>query len=190
MEKYDIYLSNQNNENIDKNIDNISLIQNYRGKKYILPNENNNSLNIKNMSITKSQIHCTKERYPYHFQYGDELTDLNDFSSYKKQNYNMEYKIEKLNTKNNSNIIYRNKNNNLNWYENFKNSNFYNQWNTNKIDLKQENKENNNNNYNNNEFYIENEINNIANSFKTLNNSKNNSQFKPYLIKNKYAKLF
>ena len=183
MKKYDIYLSNQINENINNNIDNVSLIQNYEKQKYIIPNENNFSLNNKNMSNTNHK----KERYPYYFQYGNEATNLNDFSSYKNKNYNIEYQKDKLNTNSNSNIVYRNENYNLNWYENFKKSNFYNQWKTNKIDIEQEKKEK---NYNNKELYIENEINNIANTFKSLNDTKNNSQFKPYLIKNKYAELF
>ena len=191
MEKYDIYLSKQNNENIDKNIDNISLIPNHEKQKYILPNEYNYSLNLKNNSFTKTQIHQIKERYPYYFQYGNDALNLNEFSPYKQKNYNLEYHIDKLNTNNYSDNVYRNINSNLNWYENFKKSKFYNRWNINKIDLEQENKENNNNNYyNNNQFCYEEEINNIANSIKTLNNTRNNSQFKSYLIKNKYAELF
>ena len=191
MEKYDIYLSKQNNENIDKNIDNISLIPNFEKQKYILPNEYNYSINNKNNPSTKTQIRQIKERYPYYFQYGNDALNLNDFSSYKQQNYNLEYQIDKLNTNNHSDIVYRNVNSSLNWYENFKKSKFYNRWNINKVDLGQENKENNNNNYyNNNQFCYEEEINNIANSIKTLNNTRNNSQFKSYLIKNKYAELF
>ena len=190
MEKYDIYLSKQNNENIDKYIDNISVIPNYENQKFILTNEYNYYLNNKNKPPTKTQIHQIKERYPYYFQYGNDALNINDFSSYKKQNYNLEYQIDKLNTNNHSDIVYRNINSNLNWYENFKKSKFYNRWNINKVDLDQENKENNNNNYNSNQFCYEEEINNIANSLKTLNNTRNNSQFKSYLIKNKYAELF
>ena len=134
MKKYDIYLSNQINENINNNIDNVSLIPNYEKQKYIVPNENNFSLNNKNMSNTNHK----KERYPYYFQYGNEATNLNDFSSYKNKNYNIEYQKDKLNNNSNSNIVYRNENYNLNWYENFKKSNFYNQWNNNKIDIEQE----------------------------------------------------
>ena len=191
--KYDIYSSNQNNENINNNISDESLIQNYEKEKYFLPNDNNYTLEHKRQTSTKPQIHQKGDKYPFYFQYGNEATNLNEFSSYKKPDYKIKYQIDKLNINNHPNIILRNNNNNLNWYETFKNSNFYNQWSIKKIYLEEENKENNNkdnNAYNNNEFCLENEINKIAKSFRALNNRKKNSQLKPYLIKNKYAELF
>ena len=193
MKKYDIYSSNQNKENINKNIDDESLMQNYGEKNYFLPNENNYTLEHKRQTITKLKIHQKMDKYPFYFKYGNEATYVNEFSSFKKHDYKIKYQIDKLNINSHPNIIFRNNNNNLNWYETFKNSNFYNQWNSKKIYLEEQNKENNNkdnNIYNNNEFRLENEINEIAKSFKALNNRKKNSQLKPYLIKNKYSELF
>ena len=77
MEKYDKYLSNQNNENVGENIDNISLNKNYEEKKYFL--NNNYFYNHNNMAKSNSAIFQKKENYPYYFEYSDVITNLNSF---------------------------------------------------------------------------------------------------------------
>jgi hypothetical protein len=76
-------------------------------------------------------------------------------------------------------IIYRNnKDNNLIWYENFKNSNFYKTGNGIDLNITKkgvENKEI------NNKYFLQNEIDEIVNSFKVINNKSSSI---PYLIKN------
>ena len=187
MEKYDKYLSNQNNENVGDNIDNISLNKNYEEKKYFL--HNNYFYNHNNIAKSNSAIFQKKENYPYYFEYSDKITNLNSFFPY----HNINYKIKndtKLNDIIKSDNIIRNEDSNLKWYENYTNSNFYKQGENNKINSGNKIEKN---NFKNSkvEHFIEDEVaNKLVNSLKVLNNTKNKSQFKPYLIKNKYSELF
>ncbi len=150
---------------------------------------NNYFYNHNNIAKSNSAIFQKKENYPYYFEYSDEITNLNSFFPY----HNINYKIKndtKLNDIIKSDNIIRNEDSNLKWYENYTNSNFYKQGKNNKINSG--NKiEKNNIKDSKVEHFIEDEIaNKLVNSLKVLNNTKNNSQFKPYLIKNKYSELF
>ena len=61
MEKYDKYLSNQNNENVGENIDNISLNKNYEEKKNFL--HNNYFYNHNNIAKSNFYDGISKDEY-------------------------------------------------------------------------------------------------------------------------------
>ena len=182
MKKHDDYIANKKNYQLNQMIANSPLnpldnnshyIQSYKEKKY--SSQFNNNYYIQNQK-TLSKTNNKKNNYPYYFDYSD--YKIKDFLKYEKNNYNI--------SPDNSQVTYRNITKNLNWYEIFKNSNFYKLENSFEVKSKKNIKEN------NDEYFLQKEINEIANSFKILNNNFNNNKytFGPYLFKNKYSELF
>ena len=186
MERQDDYFPNKNNEYLTQVInsspldENTRFIQSYKEKKLSPINDFNNNKYSTNNHRLLSQINHKSDNYPYYFQYNDNITD--DFLKYKKRYNNT------VQNKYNSQIIQRN-NDNLNWYESFKNSNLYKGGSSVEININNKIKEN---EEKNKEYFLQKEINEIAKSFKILNDNYNNNKysFGPYLIKNKYAELF
>ena len=211
MKKYDKYLSNKTNEYENKIISSSSplnngsnFIQSYNEKNFFSPEYYNKYLLANNNIINiKPQINNKKNDYSYYFQYDDKK--IKDFLHNKKKNdknNNTKFEFDKINNNTNneynSQIVFKKNNDYLNWHDNFKNSNFYQEVNTNGINKDEINKDENNKDVNNKEnkennekYFLQNEINEIANSFKNINiHNKNNNSLELYLIKNKYAELF
>ena len=216
----------ENNSNcllIGKNIGNqTTKVKNY--KELNSPILNKEKSSYKNLDIS-SPIYPISQSgdYPYYFKYsnstrGDDFHKTKKFyPTYKRYTQEIKFDENKKNNKNinkafNENEILE-KNNyqyNNNWYEKFKNINFFgeeNKFDNNLIKDKKEIDFNfnlkdkmNNNNYNNeneiirknnirdNEYYLNNEMNKISFIFKQIN--LKNSSKEPCLIKNTYEELF